>query len=80
MEWVLLFCLIVVVGGMAGGGLILALPDRIRMPLALLKAFEAGADAVFVAGCLEGECHYLTGNLRAKKRVNKLKKDLAQMG
>jgi coenzyme F420-reducing hydrogenase delta subunit len=46
----------------------------------LLKAFEAGADAVFVAGCLEGECHYLTGNLRAKKRVNKLKKDFAQMG
>lgn len=46
----------------------------------LLKAFEAGADAVFVAGCLEGECHYLTGNFRAKKRVNKLKKDLPQMG
>jgi len=46
----------------------------------LLKAFEAGSDAVFVAGCLEGECHYLTGNLKAKKRVNKLKKDLAQMG
>jgi coenzyme F420-reducing hydrogenase delta subunit len=46
----------------------------------LLKAFEVGADAVFVAGCLEGECHYLTGNIRAKKRVNKLKKDLAQMG
>jgi coenzyme F420-reducing hydrogenase delta subunit len=28
----------------------------------------------------EGECHYLTGNIKAKKRVNKLKKDLAQMG
>ena len=48
--------------------------------LHLLKAFEAGADAVFVAGCHEGECHYLTGNIKAKKRVNKLKKDLAQMG
>jgi coenzyme F420-reducing hydrogenase delta subunit len=46
----------------------------------LLKAFEGGADAVFVAGCLEGECHYLTGNIRAKKRVNKLKKDFVQMG
>ncbi len=46
----------------------------------LLKAFEAGIDAVFVAGCLEGECHYLTGNIKAKKRVNKLKKDLGQMG
>ena len=46
----------------------------------LLKAFEAGADAVFVAGCLEGECHYLMGNIRAKKRVNKVKKDLVPMG
>ena len=33
-----------------------------------------------MAGCLEGECHYLTGNIRAKKRVNKLKKDFVQMG
>lgn len=48
--------------------------------LHLLKAFEAGADAVFVAGCLEGECHYLMGNIRARKRVNKVKKDFAQMG
>jgi F420-non-reducing hydrogenase iron-sulfur subunit len=47
--------------------------------LHLLKAFEAGADAVFVAGCLEGECHYLTGNIRAKKRAEKLKKDFGQM-
>jgi coenzyme F420-reducing hydrogenase delta subunit len=46
----------------------------------LLKAFEGGADVVFVAGCLEGECHYLAGNLRAKKRVMKVKKDFAQMG
>ncbi len=48
--------------------------------LHLLKAFENGADAVFVAGCLEGECHYLSGNLRARKRVNKVKKDFAGMG
>jgi F420-non-reducing hydrogenase iron-sulfur subunit len=46
----------------------------------LLKTFEAGADAVFVAGCLEGECHFLKGNIQVKKRVNKLKKDFAQMG
>jgi len=46
----------------------------------LLKAFEGGADAVFVAGCLEGECHYLMGNIRAKKRVNKVKKDFAFLG
>jgi F420-non-reducing hydrogenase iron-sulfur subunit len=48
--------------------------------LHLLKAFEGGADAVFVAGCLEGECHYLSGNIQARKRVTKLKKDLPQIG
>ncbi len=46
----------------------------------LLKAFEGGADAVMVVGCLEGDCHYLTGNIRAKKRVAKLKEDFLQMG
>jgi coenzyme F420-reducing hydrogenase delta subunit len=46
----------------------------------LLKAFEDGADAVFVAGCLEGECHYLEGNLRAQKRVEYVKKLLAEVG
>jgi coenzyme F420-reducing hydrogenase delta subunit len=48
--------------------------------LHLLKAFEGGADVVFVAGCLEGECHYLSGNIQARKRVAKLKKDFEQMG
>ncbi len=48
--------------------------------LQLLKAFEGGADVVFVAGCLEGECHYLSGNIQARKRVAKLKKDFEQMG
>jgi coenzyme F420-reducing hydrogenase delta subunit len=44
-----------------------------------MKAFEDGADAVFVAGCLEGECHYLEGNLRAKKRVAYVKRLLAEV-
>lgn len=48
--------------------------------LHLLKAFEGGADVVFVAGCLEGECHYLSGNIQARKRVTKLKKDFEQIG
>ncbi len=48
--------------------------------LHLLKAFEGGADVVFVAGCLEGECHYLSGNIQARKRVTKLKKDFESMG
>ena len=35
----------------------------------ILKALESGADGVYVAGCMEGDCHYLTGNLKARKRV-----------
>jgi F420-non-reducing hydrogenase iron-sulfur subunit len=48
--------------------------------LYILKAFEEGADGVFVAGCREGECHYLTGNIRAKKRVAYVKAQLSQLG
>lgn len=46
----------------------------------LLKAIEDGADAVYVAGCLEGECHFLVGNLKAKKRVQYVKKVLRELG
>lgn len=58
---------------------VLLVPCTGRVDLGhLLKAFELGFDAVFVSGCHEGDCHYLAGNIRAKKRVNKLKKDLDQ--
>ncbi len=46
----------------------------------LMKSFEDGADGVFVAGCLEGECHYLEGNLRARKRVAYVKRLLTEVG
>lgn len=46
----------------------------------LLEAFEDGADGVYVAGCLEGDCHFLRGNLRAKKRVRYAKKILDEIG
>ena len=48
-------------------------------PLLLMKAFEQGADGVFVAGCLEGECHFLEGNLRAKKCVTYVKRLLEEV-
>jgi len=48
--------------------------------LYLIKAFEKGADGVFVAGCLEGECHFLVGNLQAKRRVQYVRKVLQAMG
>jgi len=49
-------------------------------PLYILRAFEDGADGVFVAGCLEGQCHYQVGNLHAKSRVRRLKALLDEAG
>jgi F420-non-reducing hydrogenase iron-sulfur subunit len=46
----------------------------------LLRAVEDGADGVYVAGCLEGECHFIEGNLRARKRVNYVKEVLKDIG
>ncbi len=38
------------------------------------------ADGVYVAGCLEGNCHYIEGNIHARKRVERARKLLAQTG
>lgn len=46
----------------------------------LLQAFEVGADTVFISGCHEGDCHYLKGNLYARKRVARVKKILEDVG
>jgi F420-non-reducing hydrogenase iron-sulfur subunit len=46
----------------------------------ILRAFEEGADGVMVAGCEEGSCHYLRGNLIAKSRVKWVKSLLAKVG
>ena len=46
----------------------------------LLKAFESGADAVLVLVCPVTTCHYLEGNIRANKRVNRVKKLLDDIG
>ena len=46
----------------------------------ILKAFEKGADGVMVVGCLEGDCHYLSGNLRARARVGRVADLLEQIG
>ncbi|MGD0856332.1 MAG: hydrogenase iron-sulfur subunit [Dehalococcoidia bacterium] len=45
-----------------------------------LKAFENGADGVIIAGCEEGSCHFMEGNLVAKRRVNYARKLLAESG
>lgn len=46
----------------------------------LLKAFEDGADGVYVAGCLEGNCHFIDGNIKANRRVARAKKLLDEIG
>jgi len=48
--------------------------------LHLLRAVEDGVDGVMVAGCLEGNCHFETGNLRARKRVALAKNVLRDVG
>lgn len=46
----------------------------------LLAAFEKGVDGILVAGCLEGGCHFIEGNLRARKRTDHIRDVLDQIG
>jgi coenzyme F420-reducing hydrogenase delta subunit len=46
----------------------------------ILNAFEHGADGVYIMACLEGNCHHIHGNLRARRRVEYTKKLLDQIG
>lgn len=46
----------------------------------ILKAFEKGADGVYVAGCLDGDCHFKNGNLRAARRVAFVQRMLEEIG
>jgi F420-non-reducing hydrogenase iron-sulfur subunit len=46
----------------------------------ILTAFERGIDGIMVAGCLEGGCHFLEGNLRARRRIERAKELLDEIG
>lgn len=48
--------------------------------LHILNAFEQGADGVFVAGCLRGGCHFVEGNNRAERRIERAKDILDKVG
>mgnify|MGYP001815646085 FL=1 len=48
--------------------------------LHILRAFEKGADGVYVVGCLEGDCHFNNGNFRARKRVEQAQNILNTIG
>ena len=38
--------------------------------LGIIKAFESGADGVFVIGCKENSCRLLNGNQRAQRTID----------
>lgn len=45
-----------------------------------LRAFQKGADAVFVAGCKPNECAFDIGNFKAEERVKFGKQVLDELG
>ena len=49
-------------------------------PLLVMRALRSGFDGVLVSGCHPGDCHYQTGNYRARRRIAITKKFLEFMG
>lgn len=49
-------------------------------PVIVLETLAQGADGVMVMGCHIGDCHYITGNLQAERKIKMLKKLLARTG
>jgi F420-non-reducing hydrogenase iron-sulfur subunit len=49
-------------------------------PIFVLRALETGFDGVLIAGCHFGDCHYVSGNVKAQDRVESLRKLLYTLG
>lgn len=49
-------------------------------PQFVLEAFARGADGVLLGGCHPGDCHYVEGNYKARRRFEMLKRLAADMG
>ena len=50
-------------------------------PVFVFEAFKNGADGVLVAGChLPSDCHYISGNFKALRRITLLKRALQEFG
>ncbi len=49
-------------------------------PELVLKAFANGADGVMIAGCHPGDCHYIGGNYKTRRRFILLRALLEQLG
>jgi coenzyme F420-reducing hydrogenase delta subunit len=60
---------------------IIQLPCSGRLDaLHILKAFENGADGVYVVGCMPDSCQFKSGIQKAEKKVNYVKKVLSDIG
>ena len=49
-------------------------------PMYIVKALQEGADGVLVSGCHPGDCHYISGNLVARRKFALLKSFLEYLG
>jgi F420-non-reducing hydrogenase iron-sulfur subunit len=49
-------------------------------PIYVAKAMLEGADGVLIGGCHPGDCHYRSGNYKARRRVAILHRVLEQLG
>ena len=49
-------------------------------PVYLIKALLSGADAVMVGGCHPGDCHYVSGNYKARRKIAQLKQIFQSLG
>ncbi|TEU15204.1 MAG: hydrogenase iron-sulfur subunit [Anaerolineales bacterium] len=49
-------------------------------PVYVIKALLEGADGVLIGGCHPGDCHYQSGNYKARRRIAILQSILKQMG
>ena len=60
---------------------VVMLPCTGRMdPKFILDAFRHGADGVWVSGCHPGDCHYIAGNLHARRKFTLMHDFLAGLG
>jgi len=49
-------------------------------PMFIIKALQHSVDGVLVSGCHPGDCHYISGNLVARRKFALLKNFLEYMG
>ena len=42
-------------------------------PLWILYALTLGADGVVIGGCHPGDCHYISGNIKAEEMLNRVR-------